>query len=122
MQVQLESQNDSTFIFRLSGRITQRTLRKFTDPLEQLGEEAYQRVVLFNMADAEFIDSSGVNWILAVHKQCREAGGRLVLHSIPKLVHNVLMVLRMNEVLEFAEDETSAIQQGQQPPDDKQSE
>jgi anti-anti-sigma factor len=55
------------------------------------------------------IDSSGVNWLLQRRSRFRQEGGRLVLHSLPPTIENVLKMLRMQRVLEIAEDEASAL-------------
>ena len=115
MQIELVNQDEGVYRFRLSGEVTQRKLRKFVDPLEQIGDPVYQGIVAFDMSQTEFIDSSGVNWILSCHKKCRHSGGRLVLHSIPNMVHNVLMVLRMNDVMQLAADESAALDLARQP-------
>ena len=109
MQVELISNDGNVTCFRLSGKVTQQTLRKLEDPLESMGDEIYRQRVLFDMSKAEFVDSGGVGWILKCHKRCRERGGRLILHSITPLVHNVMLVLRMNEVFDLAENAQEAL-------------
>jgi len=109
MQVTLLSDKDGICSYTISGSVTQQKLRKFDDPLEAGGAEAYGKKNLFDMSGTEFLDSSGISWLLVCHKRCREAGGQLVMHSLPKMVNNVLMVLRMNLVFDIAENEKAAL-------------
>lgn len=109
MQMTLLSDKDGISRYKVSGSVTQPKLRKFDDPLEAGGTEAYGKKILFDMSETEFLDSSGISWLLVCHKRCREAGGQLVMHSLPKMVNNVLMVLRMNLVFYVAENEKSAL-------------
>lgn len=109
MQVELISNDGSVSVFKLSGKVTQQTLRKVEDPLESAGDDVYHQRVLFDMGKVDFVDSGGIGWLLKIHKRCRERGGRLILHSITPLVHNVMLVLRMNEVFDLAENSQEAL-------------
>ena len=99
----------------LHGEVIQRQLRKFNDPLAAEGGETYRQKVLCDMSGTKLLDSAGVSWLLVAHKRCREQGGRFVLHSIPQLVMNVLLVLRLNLVFDIADNEASALKLANQP-------
>src|SRR5690606_38742591 len=87
----------------LAGPITQAQLSPTQEPLVGvLGPNAYSHQILLDLKNSDHIDSSGVNWLLTLHRRARENGGRLVIHSVPPLVDNVLKVLRMNLVFEIA--------------------
>src|SRR5688500_4401409 len=61
-----------------------------SEPLgEQLGNAVYARRVLFNLAEATYIDSGGVSWLIICHKRFLTNGGKLVLHSVPDLIRKV---------------------------------
>jgi len=84
----------------LSGRVSQVETPDGTDPIvDLLGEEAYQRSVLLDMAETEMIDSSGIGWLLLCHKRFQEGRGKLVCHSVPPLVGNVFKLMRINQVI-----------------------
>ena len=101
---------DGEFISVITeGKITQNDFSPGIDPLAELvGPEIYQRNVLLNLGESDYIDSSGVGWLLNSHKRFREAGGALVLHSLSPMVSQVLRVLKMEQVLQVAPDVTSA--------------
>ena len=110
MKLSLHSDDGRCLHMRLAGRVTQKELPATEDLfVTQLGPEAYTRKVLLDMQDSEFLDSSGVSWLLVSHKRFREKGGKIVLHSIPPLVGNVLKVLRMNQIFSMAENEQAAL-------------
>jgi anti-anti-sigma factor len=110
MQLLIHADDGKLLRMRLNGRVTQKELPAQEDLfVSQIGPEAYKRRVLVDMQDSEFLDSSGVSWLLVSHKKFREQGGRLVLHSLPPLVSNVLKVLRMNQILMLAETEQAAV-------------
>ncbi len=74
--------------------------------------------MLLNLEDSNYIDSSGVGWLLRCNKRFREAGGRLVLHSVPPLALQVFQVLKLDKLFHVAADaETarqSALHEGEQ--------
>jgi anti-anti-sigma factor len=110
MDLSLEASEGDVARVRVAGRIVQERLSAMNDPVaELLGEGAYGRRVLMNMTGAAFIDSSGVGWLLKCHRAFREKGGRLVLHSIPPIVSNVLRVMRLETVLCIQPDESAAL-------------
>ena len=97
------STSDEITTVAISGRITYNTLDPGQDPLALQVPEIYSRRVFFDMSAVEYIDSSGVSWLLICHKRFREAGGKLVLHSINPMVKQVLGVLKLERVLHLAD-------------------
>ena len=73
-----------------------------------LGPGGYSRRVILDLEQAEDIDSSGVSWLVVLFKRFREAGGRLVLHSIPPRVDHVLRLLHIDSVVPTARDARAA--------------
>ncbi len=73
-----------------------------------LGGDCFVQQVLLDLNHIDFIDSSGIGWLLGAHRRFRGAGGALVLHSIPPVVRHTLKVLRMDEVFRLAKDESAA--------------
>jgi anti-sigma B factor antagonist len=109
MDLKLESDADQVAALTLAGPVTQAQVSMAHEPVSQLlGATAYNRTLLLDLGHAEHIDSTGLNWLLILHRRTREAGGRLVLHSIPPLVDNVLKVLRLNLVFEIAPNKEAA--------------
>lgn len=99
----------------LSGRISQNgeanpeeTFRKF------LGESNFNNKVLLSLKQTEYIDSSGIGWILSTDKKIRAAGGKLVLHSLPLDVQHVFGLMKLQLVLNIAKDRAQAESLAQQ--------
>jgi anti-sigma B factor antagonist len=83
----------------VEGRVTQRELPPLNEPLQELlGPDAYARQVRLDLSNTDYLDSSGVGWLLTCHKRMRQAGGRLTLHSPHPIVANVLHVLKLEKV------------------------
>jgi anti-anti-sigma factor len=91
------------------GDITQMDFRAGTDLMANLlGPDGYSRKVLLNLEKTPYIDSAGVGWMVMCHKHFKEAGGRLVIHSVPPMVNQILRLLRMPDILYMAGDEAAA--------------
>jgi stage II sporulation protein AA (anti-sigma F factor antagonist) len=95
---------------RCEGNISQRDIDPGSDPIEGLlGAGCYKNKVLLSLENTHYVDSSGVGWLMGRHKQFLSEGGRLVLHSIPPMVSQVLHLLRMSLILHMAADEPAAV-------------
>jgi anti-anti-sigma factor len=74
-----------------------------------LGPDGYRRTVLLDLGRTDYVDSSGISWLIVAHKQFTAAGGRLVVHSATGPVESVFGLLRLPEVLNVAADEQTAL-------------
>jgi hypothetical protein len=91
------------------GPISQTRFRSDANPLEGvLGPTGYARKVLLSLEGTDYIDSSGISWLIVNHKHFQQAGGLLVLYALPPRVKQVLEFTRMNTVLRLADDEPAA--------------
>ena len=95
---------------KCEGEITQNELWESTNPLEKfLGGSGFAGKVLVNLERTDYIDSAAVGRFIGCHKQFKESGGRLVLHSIPPMVNQIFQLLQMHTVLHLAKDEAAAL-------------
>lgn len=87
-----------------------------TDPLVQVGgQQIYRRTVLLDLSDSDFVDSSGLSWLLVAHKRFCEAKGKLILHSLSSGILETIKMMRLDLVLNLAEDEAQALQLARNP-------
>lgn len=109
MKLSVDTDDGRTANVRVAGSVTQQEIALLADPLgELLGPDAYKRTVCMDLGNTGFLDSSGINWLILSHKRFREQGGRLVLHSLPPLVMNVIKILKMQRVFEIADSPQAA--------------
>jgi hypothetical protein len=107
----LPLQDDHLIRLRCEGHVTSPHLSAEGDPVVGLlGPQCHGRKVLINMDQVRSIDTGGVCWLMALDKQFRQAGGRIVFYSVPGVVLDVLNVLRLVQHLPIAagEDEATA--------------
>jgi anti-anti-sigma factor len=110
MQLNFASDQETVAV-TIKGRITHATLDIGNDPLATYNPDIYKRRVLFDLSGVDYVDSSGVSWLLTCHKRFREAGGKLILHSITPLVMQVIRVLKLDQVFCIADSARAAREQ-----------
>jgi len=92
-----------------SGRITlgdgSAMLRK---TMRQLLEEGHTKIIL-NLADVDYIDSSGIGELVSAYTAVRSKDGELKLLHLTKKVHDLLQITKLFTVFEVYSDEGIAI-------------
>ena len=110
MKLSLVSDDGVVARLKAAGDVTQPNVSVLDKPFSGLvGENPYARTVLIDLGEADLIDTSGIGWLVGSNKRCKDAGGRLILHSISPMVLRVLKMLRLNLVFEIADNEQEAI-------------
>ena len=92
-----------------SGRITlgdgSANLRK---TIRQLLDEGHTNIVL-NLADVDYIDSSGIGELVSAYTAVRNKSGELKLLHLTKKVHDLLQITKLFTVFEVFSDEGAAV-------------
>jgi anti-sigma B factor antagonist len=109
MKLSLRSEDGGICRIQNEGEISLSTMPRDPHLIEGVvGPDCYKRKIVFDLQHTPYIDSSGVSWLVSFHKRCREAGGILVLHSIPPSIMSILRLLHMDRYLNLVEDEQAA--------------
>jgi anti-anti-sigma factor len=91
------------------GRLSRDAWPANYDPFVELyGRDVYSCKVLINLSKANYLDSSGVAWLLSANTRFKENGGFLALHSGSLMTVQFLKMMRMEQVLRLAPDESAA--------------
>jgi anti-anti-sigma factor len=79
------------------------------NPLEKLlGVGAFTRKVVLDLENVNFLDSSGLSWLVSCHKRFQQQGGRMVLCGMSQRIQQILQFCRMDRLFAVAEDQTAA--------------
>jgi anti-anti-sigma factor len=109
MRLTLLSQSERLAQLECEGEITQHQFTPGRDPLlDVLGPYIYRLSVSLNLDKTSYVDSSGISWLISANKQFQAAGGRLVLHSLPPSVRQVIELLKLHTVLTLADNAVEA--------------
>ena len=78
------------------------------DAVRGLVAEGKKKIIL-NLADVDYIDSSGVGELVGCFTTVRNAGGELKLLKLSQKVQDVLYVTKLYTVFDIREDEFTAV-------------
>jgi anti-sigma B factor antagonist len=93
----------------LSGKITLGeggvTLR---EEVRALLAKGYKKIVL-NLADVNYIDSSGLGELVSAYTAAKNAGGELKLLNLTSKVRDLLVITKLVTVFDVKDDEAAAV-------------
>src|SRR5207253_10993666 len=102
-------QIDGVAIVDCSGRITlgegSITLRDTVRDLLAKG----QKKILLNLADVNYIDSSGIGELVSAFTTVRNQGGDLKLLNLTEKVHDLLQITRLYTVFDVKDEEAAGV-------------
>ena len=78
------------------------------DAVRKLAAEGKKKIIL-NLAQVDYIDSSGVGELVGAFTTVRNAGGELKLLNLSQKVHDVLYVTKLYTVFDIRDDEFQAV-------------
>ncbi|MBE0695331.1 MAG: WecB/TagA/CpsF family glycosyltransferase [Anaerolineaceae bacterium] len=98
---------DQKAILRVKGRLVLAN----TKELLKMGQQALARTpnLLVNLAEVDFMDSSGIGALVNLAKQARDAGGDLSLVAAPAQILRTISLLRLDKFFRIFPDILSAI-------------
>ena len=109
MKLSHEKTKDGLTLVHCAGRLTLVELQHVHDPLvKQLGRQVYRTRVLLDLSQVEYLDSSGIGWLVVSYKRFRQAKGTIVFHSPSPFVKQLLDMMRLDLVLPVVADEEAA--------------
>ncbi len=68
-----------------------------------------QKKILLNLADVNYIDSSGIGELVSAFTTVRKQGGDLKLLNLTKKVHDLLQITKLYTVFDVKDDEAAAV-------------
>jgi anti-sigma B factor antagonist len=96
-------------IVDINGRITLGDeTGKLRDTIRQLIAAEKKKIVL-NLAQVDYMDSSGVGELVSSFTTVRNSGGELKLLSLSKKVSDILQVTKLYTVFDIKDDEFTAV-------------
>jgi anti-anti-sigma factor len=94
----------------LRGELDLSTVGKVDDELQNV-EGTGPKVVLLDLSNLTFLDSTGLRCVVRADERAREEGRRLVVVKGPEAVQRVFEITRLEERLELVDD-ASAVDSG----------
>lgn len=109
MEIRKEVADNGVVQLEIKGKVSRDGWAMQHDPLMmELGPDIYARRVLLGLANVEYIDSTGIEWLLACHHRFKSSNGTLILHSMTPTVRKLLKLMRMDLILNLADSASHA--------------
>jgi anti-anti-sigma factor len=99
------TQSGDVTLVRIGGELDLRGSTVLDPELERVAAETATPMVVLDLRDLNFLDSSGLRSVLVADARLRRDGRRLVLVRGSATVQRVFSVTRMEERLDFVDDE-----------------
>ncbi len=107
MKIELETAGKQAIVI-LNGRFDAHEVVTVRKTLEQALVESNGQVVV-NLAQVNFIDSSGLSTIVQAMKRCREQNGDLILCALQQPVRIIFELTRLDKALAIYDTEAAAL-------------
>jgi anti-sigma B factor antagonist len=108
MQTNTRSEGDC-IVLTVSGRITLGEGNvMLRDIVSELVDKGHKTIIL-NLADVNYVDSSGLGELVKAHTTVRNKGGVLKLASVNKRINDLLQMTHLAAVFDIHKDEASAL-------------
>ena len=100
---------DGVTVLDLNGRITLgEGSVQLRDAIRDLISKGQTRILL-NLADVNYIDSSGLGELVSAYTTAKNQGATLKLLNLTKKVHDLLQLTKLYTVFDVTDDEAKAI-------------
>jgi anti-anti-sigma factor len=97
------AERDGLVHVSLRGELDLSTVGKVDDELQNV-EGARPKVVLLDLSNLTFLDSTGLRCVVRADERAREEGRRFVIVKGPEAVQRVFEITRLEERLELVDD------------------
>jgi anti-anti-sigma factor len=95
-------EEDGSLIVGCVGQITENAFMESSDPLlDLIGREGLKRKVRLDLEQTDYIDSSGIGWLVGCHNRFRQAGGEFFLIKVPPAVSRILEFCGLDNFLKM---------------------
>lgn len=102
MKIRQMGGDDDNLVLKIEGRISQNGFAENPEPLDEFlpgwGTKV-PKMVHIDLSDSDFIDSSGIGWLIRCHHRIAAADGSLVLHAPTPNVARSFKLLKLERVL-----------------------
>jgi anti-sigma B factor antagonist len=104
-----EREREGVHIVDLEGRITVGPeVGAIREKVQELAAQGIQRLIL-NLAEIEYIDSTGLGGLVICYTTMKKAGGTLKLLNLNRRNIELLLLTKLTTVLELFDDEQDAV-------------
>ena len=102
------TERDNVVVLSLKGRLDFSSSTSLKERVGEMMNEGRRHFVI-NMAQVDFINSSGLGTLVSVLKEVRLAKGRMVLANLGTYVQEIFEITQLSHIFEICESEEEAM-------------
>lgn len=99
----------NVLIVRLAGELDHHAAGQVRSTIESELEKGIYYHLVLNLAELDFMDSSGLGVILGRYRQVMELGGKMTICSVKPSIYRLMEMSGLFRILPIFDDEKSAI-------------
>jgi anti-sigma B factor antagonist len=109
MEIKISTRENKSILY-LMGRFDAHEVNPVRDWIKEQVTAGHTKIFV-NLTDVNFIDSSALSTLVQGLKHCREAGGDLVLCSLPQTVRVIFELTRLDKAFRIFVTEDDALKE-----------
>lgn len=110
LKVELADLSPEVGCIRLQGEVDSSNVLQLKDAFDQFFARKMYKIVV-NLSNAKYVSSTGVGCVIGAYTTSIKHGGRIVFATTPLQILEIFRVIGLGQILRFAKDESSAIDQ-----------
>ena len=110
VSVEIQTTNvDGVVIISFKGRLDGSVASFLREEIDRISSQEIKSVI-FDLADTDFMDSSGLALVVSAYKRMRSYGGMLVLVNLSKNVRYLMELSRLDRVFMICDNQEQALE------------
>jgi anti-anti-sigma factor len=109
MEYHIEKKNENTLVVSLNGRLVgEYQTIQLAEQLEEDIEDGFANII-FDFSQLEFINSSGLNFLLKILTKVRRVDGEVVLCAMKDHLKTLMVTTKLNSFFTISDSVTDAL-------------
>jgi anti-sigma B factor antagonist len=99
LSIKTFAQADRTFVIALRGEVDYTTAQQFREEVSALLRSAAARILVIDLKEVSFLDSTGVGTLVVASRICADCGVTMLLRDVNPFIARLFTVLGVSDVL-----------------------
>ena len=107
INIQMSIRKNKLFI-RLDGELDQAVTEKLKIRISEIIDKYDIKYLIFNFEKLNFMDSSGIGFIIGRYSQIKKRNGRIIICSMNNLIERIFLISGLKKICGVAKSENDA--------------
>lgn len=107
INIQMSIKKNKLFV-RLDGELDQAVTEKLKIRISEIIDKYDIKYLIFNFEKLNFMDSSGIGFIIGRYSQIKKRNGRIIICSMNNLIERIFLISGLKKICSVAKSENDA--------------